>query len=74
MDDIEALCQRVIVLNQGQVFLDGLLQQLRSKVTSERHLIIDLENEHDTISNSYVEKIRQEGHRVWLKFDPNVIR
>ncbi len=73
MDDIEALCQRVIVLNQGHVFLDGLLSQLRSKVSSERHLIIDLESEHDTISNQYVEKIRQEGHRIWLKFDPTVV-
>lgn len=73
MDDIEALCQRVIVLNEGKVFLDGTLHQLRSKVSSERRLIVDLENEHDTIISNGVECLRQEGHRVWLRFDPTVI-
>lgn len=73
MDDIEALCQRVIVLDGGRVFLDGSLSQLRNRVSSERRLIIDLESEHDTITNPYVETIRQEGHRVWLRFDPTQI-
>ncbi|MDP1835544.1 MAG: ATP-binding cassette domain-containing protein [Chlamydiales bacterium] len=70
MDDIEALCQRVIVLNEGQVFLDGTLEQLRTRVSPERRLIVDLEHEHETISSPDVETIRQEGHRIWLRFNP----
>jgi ABC-2 type transport system ATP-binding protein len=73
MDDIESLCQRVIVLNEGQVFLDGSLNQLRSRVSSERRLIVDLEDDNATISNAFVEQIKREGHRIWLKFDPTQI-
>jgi ABC-2 type transport system ATP-binding protein len=73
MDDIEALCNRVIVLNEGKVFLDGTLEQLRSRVLSERRLIVDLEDADISISNGHVEQIKKEGHRVWLRFDPTKI-
>ncbi|SFL76710.1 ABC-2 type transport system ATP-binding protein [Paenibacillus sp. 1_12] len=32
MDDIEQLCSRVIVINQGQAIYDGTLQQLRGRI------------------------------------------
>lgn len=70
MDDIEALCRRVIVLDEGRVFLDGTLQQLRERVTSERRLIIDLAQEGVEVIDGAARVIRQEGHRVWLAFDP----
>lgn len=73
MDDIEALCRRVIVLDEGKVFLDGTLQQLRERVTSERRLIIDLANEGIAIFDEGARIIRQEGARVWLGFDPQQI-
>lgn len=78
MDDIEALCRRVVVINEGSVFLDGTLQQLRARVTSERRLILDLASETeilfpDTIEDGSARMIRQEGHRVWLAFDPETI-
>jgi ABC-2 type transport system ATP-binding protein len=73
MDDIEALCRRVLVLNEGKLFLDGTLEQLRARVTSERRLIVDLENPTEIIRNTHVEQMRKEGHRVWLRFDPRQI-
>ena len=39
MDDIESLCQRVIVLNEGQIYLDGSLDELRRKISPERRLL-----------------------------------
>lgn len=73
MDDIESLCNRVIVLNEGQIYLDGTLSTLRKKLSPERRLIVDLINENDTISDPYALLIKQEGHRVWLSFDPTKI-
>ena len=70
MDDIEALSSRVIVLNEGRIFLDGTLAELRRRITGERWLIIDLENEGDTVHDEEADVIRREGQRVWLKFDP----
>jgi ABC-2 type transport system ATP-binding protein len=73
MDDIESLCQRVIVLNEGHIFLDGSLEQLRKKMAPERRLIVDLQVEHDTIQDSHAKIIKQEGHRVWLSYNPTQI-
>ncbi len=70
MDDIESLCSRVLILNEGQIYLDGPLSDLRKKIAPERRLIIDLQNENDTISDSEAILIKQEGHRVWLSFNP----
>jgi ABC-2 type transport system ATP-binding protein len=73
MDDIEALCRRVIVLNEGTIFFDGPLESLRKKISPERRLVIDLKEERIFINESYVKCIRQEGHRVWLNFNPDLI-
>lgn len=73
MDDIESLCNRVIILNEGQIYLDGTLSTLRKKLSPERRLIVDLINENETISNSHSVFVKQEGHRVWLSFDPTKI-
>ena len=73
MDDIESLCNRVIILNEGQIYLDGTLSTLRKKLSPERRLIVDLINENDTVSDPYAVLVKQEGHRVWLSFDPTKI-
>ena len=45
MDDIEALCSRVIVIGEGRILFDGTLDDLRARVTTERRLIVDLADE-----------------------------
>jgi ABC-2 type transport system ATP-binding protein len=70
MDDIESLCSRVLVLNEGRIFLDGSLSSLRKAISPERRLIVDLVNEYDTLCDPHATFIKQEGHRVYLSFDP----
>jgi ABC-2 type transport system ATP-binding protein len=71
MDDIEALCTRILVISDGRLFLDGTLDDLRRRVTIERRLTVDLEREGDTIADDEAEIVSREGHRVWLRFDPH---
>jgi ABC-2 type transport system ATP-binding protein len=73
MNDIEALCSRVIVIDQGRIYSDGTLDSLRSRVCGERRLIVDLENEGDTVDDPDVQVIKREGHRLHLTFDPDRI-
>lgn len=73
MDDIESLCNRVLILNEGKIYLDGSLSELRKKIAPERRLIVDLLNEHDTIVDQDAKFVKQEGHRVWLKYDPTIV-
>ncbi|WP_437903945.1 ABC transporter ATP-binding protein [Sorangium sp. So ce327] len=73
MDDIEALCSRVILIAGGRVLSDGSLEALRAQVTAERWLIVDLADPAAEIAEPGAEVIRREGARVTLRFDPAAI-
>jgi ABC-2 type transport system ATP-binding protein len=70
MDDIEALCTRVIVIGDGRILSDGTLSELRNRVTRERWLTVDLVQADDSIDDPDATLIRRDGHRVCLAFDP----
>ena len=73
MDDIEALCSRVMVIGQGRILSDGTLTDLRDRVNRERRLIIDLVDGDSTINEPGVRLIRKEGHRIYLGYDPEAV-
>ncbi len=70
MDDIEALCTRIMVIGQGRILSDGTLEDLRARVTRERRLIVDLVDETETVADPDAALVSQDGHRVHLSFDP----
>ncbi len=70
MDDIEALCTRVMVISEGRIYSDGTLAALRAGVAAERRLIIDLEHAEDDVYDPEAAVGRREGSRVHLHFDP----
>jgi ABC-2 type transport system ATP-binding protein len=74
LDDIEALCSRVLVIHEGRIFSDGPLSELRARVSTERRLIVDLERAGDTLEDPDARIVRQDGHRVELRFDPGRVR
>jgi len=75
MDDIEALCRRVMVIGDGRILSDGTLGELRASVTRERWLTVDLEESVPItpVSDPDARLIRQEGRRFCLAFDPQQI-
>ena len=73
MDDIEALCTRVIVIADGHILSDGTLSELRNRVTRERWLTVDLVNPEEHVQDPDAALIRRDGHRVCLAFDPQRI-
>ncbi len=70
MDDIEALCRRVIVIDKGGIFLDGTLAKLRERVSGERRLIVDLADENGDVTDPEAQLVSRQGRRVTLAFDP----
>lgn len=73
MDDIEALCKRVLIINKGKLILQGSLDLIRKNISEERWLILDLVNVNETISDPEAKVIKQEGCKVWLSFNPNKV-
>ncbi|BAS57534.1 sulfate-transporting ATPase [Leptolyngbya boryana NIES-2135] len=70
MDDIEALCDRVIIIGNGEILCDGSLAKLRSQVSSRRYLKIDLKTDQFQFETPGVSVLNQEGHTITLAFDP----
>jgi len=73
MDDIEALCDRVIVIASGKVLCDGSLDALRARVSRQRWLTVDLASVDIEVSDPDATVVRREGQRVCLGFDPQAV-
>ena len=70
MDDVEALCSRVMVIGRGRILMDGTVAGLRSRVSPERRLVVDLEDGCDSIGEREARVVRREGRRWHLGYDP----
>lgn len=73
MDDIESLCNRIIVIGRGQILLDGSLQTLRNTVSKDRRLILDISEGQNGFSIQGTTLIREEKNKLIIDFDPEII-
>jgi ABC-2 type transport system ATP-binding protein len=73
LDDIEALCRRVMVISDGKILSDGTLAQLRGAVRDERILTIDLRDAGAVVDEAPARIVRREGRRIVLRFLPEEI-
>ena len=73
MDDIEALCRRILVIGEGKIFLDGTVDQLRENLRNERRLMIEMDRKIENFSDSHAEIISAKGNRFELIFNPSEI-
>lgn len=69
LSDIEHLCERVVVIDQGRLLYDGSLAGLQEAGRGERTLVVDLEYEIPPIADlEGARTVRTEGPRQWLAF------
>lgn len=74
MDDIEALCSRVMLISGGHILSDGSLGKLREQFAQERWLTVDLVDAQAEVNEPDTKIMRRDGARVCLQFDPAVVR
>jgi ABC-2 type transport system ATP-binding protein len=81
MDDIEALCPRMLIVDHGRKLYDGAVADMRARFGGERTLVVELAPSQagDQTGEGQcqrmvadlpagVEHVRTEGARVWLAF------
>src|SRR5947209_14131951 len=81
MDDVEALCQRMLIIDHGRKLYDGSVSDIRERFGGERTLIAVLDAAElatlprDTNSLPVLEDLpvgvrltHAEGPRIWLNF------
>ncbi|MEV5964137.1 ATP-binding cassette domain-containing protein [Kribbella sp. NPDC051952] len=68
LDDIEALCTRVMVIDHGHQIFDGTLEQLKSSQSAPRTLVVDLASSLPPIQVDGATVIKVDGPRQHLTF------
>jgi len=68
LQDIEALCDRVIVIDHGTAVFDGALSSLHARGGAMRTLVVDLVDAAEPIEVPGATTRKVEGPRQWLSF------
>ncbi|MDH6539496.1 ATP-binding cassette domain-containing protein [Streptomyces lavendulae] len=68
LQDIEQLCERVMVIDHGRLMYDGALGGLHAMGEGERTLVVDLERELAPVEVPGARVVKVEGARQWLAF------
>ena len=69
LQDIEQVCSRVMVIDQGRLVYDGALAGLHEVGESERTLVVDLERECPPVEvPAPARVVRVDGPRQWVAF------
>lgn len=70
LDDAEALCNRALVIANGQIAWDGTLEGLRQRLAPERWLTIDFEHLDGDPALDGAELLERNGLRASFRYDP----
>ncbi len=73
LDDVEQLCSRLMVINHGRIVEDGSLERLVERLAPYRILVVDMESPQNELQHEYASVIKQQGNRVWIRFEKNRI-
>ena len=68
MADVEALCQRVVVIHHGRILFDGLLPDLITRFSPHKTIAVDLEAQIERVDyTAFGEVISQSDGRITLR-------
>ncbi len=79
MDDIEALCERIMVIGRGRILSDGGIEQLRRRIGSGRVLTVDFKRPETEaalarlLAGPGVRDVHVTGLRARVDFDSGVV-
>ena len=67
--DIEEICDRVILINHGQILLDKPLRELRSEFLTKKEITLITDEEDPQINLEGAEIVGRDRHRITLSVD-----
>ncbi len=70
MDDIERLCKRLIILEEGKIVYDGETELLKQKFVHEKVIEVEFCDDGNVIQGiPGITVVREQGRKKWLTFD-----
>jgi ABC-2 type transport system ATP-binding protein len=69
LSDVERICPRILIIDQGQIILDVTQGELLGRFGRQRLLIVEFEQGIREIAVPRGEVVKEEGNRLWIAFD-----
>ncbi|MEM7325942.1 MAG: ATP-binding cassette domain-containing protein [Actinomycetota bacterium] len=69
LDDVEQLCERMLIIDRGAVLLDGSVSAFKAEHGTQRTLVVDFEQAVDPIDLRAGAVVDRDGPRQWIRFD-----
>ena len=67
--DVERLCNRIVLIDDGRIVFDGPIDRLRDEYGTHRTLVVTLAENCDELTFPHTELVEQEANVVHLRFD-----
>lgn len=71
MMDIEKLCNRMMIIDRGEVIYNGDIDQIRSTYGEYRTLVVQFERQVPDFAVTGAMLIKSEGQKKWFRFNRN---
>jgi len=73
LDDVEQLCDRLLIVNRGKVVEDGPIDELIGKLTPRRLLVVELQSPCADLFHPVADIVKQDGLKIWYQFEKSRI-
>ena len=73
LSDVEKLCDRVMIIDRGQLLFDGQLHTLQDRFGGKRELVVDFAEAYESVETDEAVVIEQDGLRATYQFERNAI-
>jgi len=73
LQDVEKLCRRVMIIDNGRLLFDGQLDNLRSRFGRQRQLVVDLAEPYEDVGVTGADVVARDGLRVTYRFERDAI-
>ncbi len=69
LQDVEKLCERILIIDGGKLLFDGRMETLKDRFGGDRELLVEFAEPYSSYTIDGAEIIRQENQRVVYGFD-----
>lgn len=73
LSDVQKLCERVMIIDQGRLLFDGQLDMLRARFGGKRALVVDFAQAYDGVAVDGADVVEHAGLRATYRFDGDAI-
>jgi ABC-2 type transport system ATP-binding protein len=73
LSEVEKLCERVMIIDQGRLLFDGALATLRHRFGGKRELVVDFAEDYESVAVEGAQVAARNGPSVTYHFDREII-